>query len=238
MITSDTTWSDAVQIGGNVTIASGVTVTISPSAVLTVHTGALITVNGILDAQGTSAGKITIKGDASASFGGMAVNGELKYKYVTQTNGPITIYTGGKGTITDSHFSHVQGDFLMMQGGTVDMSYSQIGMEPGMPDTTHCNMHFGGNGLSIKFTHSNVSTSAYGLMFYGGMGADFTYNNWFANTTDVDTIQSAPVSGTFSNGWFEKGAPTGQGITAANLAGARLAACTGANDATCAGPRP
>jgi hypothetical protein len=98
-------------------------------------------------------------------------------------------------------------------------------------------MHFNPGGNVIKVTHSNISTSSYGLMFYGGMNADFTYNNWFENTTDVDVQAGSPVSGNFSNGWFQKGAPTGQGITANNLSTARLATCTGANDAACAGSR-
>jgi hypothetical protein len=96
-------------------------------------------------------------------------------------------------------------------------------------------MHFNPGGNVIKVTHSNISTSSYGLMFYGGMNADFTYNNWFENTTDVDIQAGSPVSGNFSNGWFQKGAPTGQGITANNLAAARLVACDGTNDAGCAG---
>lgn len=237
-IVADTTWSGDVAIGGNVTIEPGVTVTIEPGANISVRAGALITVNGTLDAQGTSAGKITISGQNNGLFGGIAVNGELKYSYVTQTGGGITTFGSGKATIVDSHFSRTSGDFLVMSGGTVEMAYSMIGREPGETDTTHCNMHFGGSGNVIKITHSNISTSDYGLMFYGGMGADFTYNNWFSNRIDVDTMPSAPVSGDFSNGWFEKGAPTGAGITAQNLATARLPACNGTNDEICAGPRP
>jgi hypothetical protein len=237
-ISADTTWTGAVAITGNVTIDPGVTVTVAAGSTITVKAGALVTVNGILDAQGTSAAKITIGGDANAAWGGVTVNGEIRYKYVTQTKGPISLFTSGKATIVDSHFSQVSGDFLMMNGGTLDMSYSAIGLEPGMPDTTHCDMHFGGNGNVIKVTHSNISTSSYGLMFYGGMNADFTYDNWFSNTTNVDTQQSSPVSGNFSNGYFEGGAPTGTGITATNISQTRLAACDGTNDATCAGPRP
>jgi hypothetical protein len=170
-------------------------------------------------------------------FGGMSVGGQLKYSYVTQTNGPITTLGAGKATIVDSHFSKVSGDFLMMQGGTVDMTYSMIGLEPGQPDTTHCDMHFSGNGLTIKVSHSNISTSEYGLMFYGGMGADFTYNNWFSNATDVSVLPTVSVMGSFNNGWFDGTPPTGNGITAQNLSGTRLVACNGTNDATCAGPR-
>lgn len=237
-ISVDTTWADGTKISGNVMIDPGVTVTVAAGAKITVKAGALITVNGILDAAGTSAGNVTFAGDNNGGWGGIAVNGELKYSYVTQTGGPISLFTGGTATILDSRFSRVSGDFLMMSGGTLDMQYSAIGLEPGEQDTTHCDMHFGGAGNVIKVTHSNISTSAYGLMFYGGNAADFTYNNWFANTDkDVDTQAASPVSGSFNNGWFEKGAPTGPGITAQNLATVRLAACDGTNDAACAGPR-
>jgi hypothetical protein len=74
-------------------------------------------------------------------------------------------------------------------------------------------------------------------MFYGGMNADFKLNNWFANTVDVDITETSPVTGDFSNGWFDKGVPSGAGITVNEPAAARLPACDGTNDATCAGPR-
>ena len=97
--------------------------------------------------------------------------------------------------------------------GSVDMSYSAIGLEPGTrTDTNHCDMHFGGSGTTIKVTHSNISTSAYGLMLYGGNNVDLTLNNWFNNPIQIDT--SAGVSGNITGGWFDKGAPTaGTGAT-------------------------
>jgi hypothetical protein len=216
-----------------------VTVTIAAGSTVSFKGQASLQISGILDAQGTSAGKITLKPEGMGWPGiTVGAGGELKFKYVEQTGGSITTNGTGKATIVDSHMSHAAGDFLMMNGGTMDVSYSAIGMEPGQTDTTHCNMHFNPGGNVIKFTHSNVSTTSYGIMFYGGMNADFTYTNWFSNTTDVDTQAGSPVSGNFSNSWFEKGNPSGTGITATNMATARLAACTGANDAICAGPRP
>jgi hypothetical protein len=238
-IETDTQWSGNVLISGLTTIEPGVTVTVAAGTSISVKPGVSITVNGILDAQGTSAAKIIITSEsAQQNFGGFAVYGELRLNYVEQTGGAITTFANGKATIIDTRMSRVAGDFLMMNGGTIDVSYSAVGREVGEPDTTHCNMHFGGAGNVIKVTHSNISTSDYALMFYGGMGADFTYNNWFGNGIDVDTLPSAPVTGDFSNGWFEKGAPVGAGLTANNLAGARLVACDGTNDALCAGPRP
>ena len=69
-------------------------------------------------------------------------------------------------------------------------------------------------------------------MFYGGNNANFTYDNWFSNSVDVHTYVGGPVSGDFSNSWFEKGAPvaaSGSVFTLNDLATARL---------TDAGPRP
>lgn len=238
-ITASTTWSGAVTISGITTIDPGVTVTVEPGTTLTVKSVASIQVGGIFDVKGTKAAGVIIKPETTG-FSGVNVQagGDLKYAYVEQWGGGI-ITSGGtaKVTITDSHMSRVSGDFIMMNGGTLEMSYSQVGMEPGEPDTTHCNLHFGGAGNVITVTHSSISTSSYGLMFYGGMNADFKYNNWFGNTVDVDVTNTSPVTGDFSNGWFEKGAPSGAGVTATNLATTRLPGCDGTNDATCAGPR-
>src|SRR5262249_16360712 len=186
-----------VLISGNTTIATGATVTVEAGASVKVKDGVVITILGILDAQGTSAAKITIDPAASA-FGGITVNpgGELRFKYGTMTTGNIPT-NGGKTTLVETRLSDASGDFLMMSGGTIDMSYSAVGVEAPATDTTHCDMHFGGTGDVIKVTHSNVSSSSYGIMFYGGMGADFTYDNWFNNTTHVDTETTSPVSGNF-----------------------------------------
>ena len=238
-ITQSTTWSGDVKIGGNTTVAQGVTVTIAAGSTVTVKDGANITVNGILDAQGTSAAKVTLQ-PATSAIGSVVVNasGELRFKYVTMTTGYIRA-VGGKLTIADSRMSRAASDFVMMENGTIDMTYSAVGVEPGQTDTTHCDLHFTGGGNVIKVTHSNISSSSYGFMFYGGNAADMTYNNWFTNGVDIALETGTTVSGNFSNSWFEKGAPMNlAGVTVNAPSGARLAACTGANDATCAGPRP
>jgi hypothetical protein len=238
-ISESTTWSGNVLIGGIATIDPGVTVTVAAGATITFKSVGQLIVGGVLDVQGTAASKVTIEAETPQGFQGITVSpgGELTYAFVEQTGGGI--YTSGtaKATIVDTRMSRVSGDFLMMNGGTLDVSYSAVGVEPGETDTTHCNLHFGGSGNVIKVTHSNISSSSYGLMFYGGMAADFTYDNWFDNTVDVDTTQTSPVTGNFSNGWFQKGAPSGTGITAESPAAARLPACDGTNDAICAGPR-
>jgi hypothetical protein len=94
-----------------------------------------------------------------------------------------------------------------MSGGSLDMSYSQVGLdENATGDTTHCDMHFGGMGNTIKVTRSNIGTTPYGLMFYAGTNAIFTNNNWYGNQIDVDVTQGSGVSGDFTGSWFD-GAP-------------------------------
>jgi hypothetical protein len=77
-------------------------------------------------------------------------------------------------------------------------------------------MHFDGGGTTIAVTHSNIFTSAYGLMLYAGNGVDLTYNNW-SNDIDVSTMPGA--TGDVSFGYFEKGKPTAVAgtLTANNL---------------------
>ncbi|HEY4057047.1 MAG TPA: hypothetical protein VGM39_10580 [Kofleriaceae bacterium] len=217
-ISSNETWATSIDVTGSLTIAAGVTVTVAPGTTIHIASGGSMTVNGTLDASGgTKAAPIIIAPATAGSFHlgvRLPTGGMLKYSYVTQTGGGIST-TGGTATIVDSLLSGAQGDYLVMNGGTVDVSYSQIGKDAGV-DSTHCDMHFdGAMPNNIKVTHSNISTTAYGLMFYHGTAADFTYNNWFANTTDVDT--NAGVVGDFSNGWFEKAPPTATGNGGAQL---------------------
>jgi len=228
-VTADAMWTGTVKVTANATIDPGVTVTVAAGTTVIVASTAELTVAGTFDVQGTKAATVKITPDTvGGHFYGIAIDdgGVLTMSYALQDGGGIHLSGTAKATITDSVMSRASGDYLTMGGGTVDVQYSSIGLEPGQADTTHCDMHFGGTGLSIKVTHTNVSTSAYGIMFYGGTGADFTYDNWFSNQIDVDP--AAGVQGNFSFGLFEKGAPSGPGITAQNLAGARL---------TDAGPR-
>ena len=122
------------------------------------------------------------------------------------------------------------GDYLIMNGGDLNMQYSQLGPDQGETDTTHCQIHTN-SSTSISVVRSNIAGAPYGIMFYGGVGSNFQLNNWYGNTTkDVDT--KSGVEGNFSYGWFEKGPPTagpGATLTLENLATERI---------TQAGPRP
>ncbi|HEY4238259.1 MAG TPA: hypothetical protein VGM88_00505 [Kofleriaceae bacterium] len=207
-ITSDKTWTGTVHVTGSVIVDAGVTLTIAAGTQVLVKTGATsITANGTIDIQGTSASPVTVGPEGSGHWYGFEIpqGGVLTTEYLHQLDGGIHISDTGSATILDSTMSHMNGDFLTMSDGTVDVEYSAIGVEPPATDTTHCDMHVEG-APHIKVTHSNVSTSSYGIMFYGGMGEDFTYDNWFSNANDVDVLPT-PVSADFSHSYFASGQP-------------------------------
>lgn len=224
MIAADTTWSGTVNITGSLTINAGVTVSVMPATIVNIKAGVGVNIAGTLDVLGTKAEPVTIAPAAAGEFhSGFTVptGGELHLTYAKQTGGGITL-AGGKAIILDTYMAKASGDFLIMSGGNLDMQYSQVGMNVGETDTTHCDMHFGGAGNIIKVTNSNISTTPYGLMFYGGTNANFTNNNWFGNTKDVDT--SPGVQGDFTGSWFEDAAPPPAGSGGATLIVAGLSA--------------
>jgi len=227
-ITAPTAWSGTIHVTASVTIDAGATLTVMAGTTVDVasNAGVGITVMGILDIRGTRAAKVTFQPiNAGETWSDISVprGGAMTASYLVQTGGGIAISSTGKVTLVDSQMSHAGGDFLTMSGGTLDMTYSAIGLELGQHDTTHCDMHVSGP-VTIKASHSNFSTAVFGLMFYGGSNADFTYTNWFGNTTtDVDTQAAYPVTGNFSNSYFARGAPSNAGFTLNNLASARVA---------------
>lgn len=240
-ISADTTWTGTKLVETETTIDPGVTLTVAAGTTVTFKAGIALTVAGTLDAQGTKDAKVVLAPGAAAGFGPIAVpsGGKLKFSYVTMTGTELATSGTGIATITDSEFSKKPvGDLLVMNGGTVTFDYSNIGIEGGT-DTTHCNLHFGGTDTNtIHVTHSNIRGVSYGVMFYSGVGANFTYNNW-NNTINVDAT-AGTVTGDFQNSYFKSDPPPNRSgilVTTPALA-APLAACTGANDTMCAGPRP
>jgi hypothetical protein len=226
-ITSNTTWTGTQDVTRPITVDPGVTLTIAPGTTVRLASGTVITVEGIIDVQGTKASPVHLSPATAGDHYSFAIpaSGTLKMVYGIQTGGEILV-NGGKITATDTRMSQASHDLLVVGAGTVDVSYSSIGIEPGAgTDTTHCDMHFGATGGSlIKVTHSNISTSLYGIMLYGGPGVDLTYDNWFSNQTDIDTLPGAGAD--ISYGWFAEGAPVaGSGATLiyTNPAAGRLA---------------
>jgi len=224
-ITSDTTWSDTVTISGNVTIDAGVTVTVAPGAIVKVSGTAGINVAGTLNVAGTAASHATIQPDTGTNFQAISVSGTVTATFAS-INGAEIQLSGGTLTASDSKMWGAPGDLLVMNGGTINVTYSNIG--DATSDTTHCNMHFGGTAPNnITIEHNNITSRPYGLMFYSGSNADFKNNNW-TNMIDIEPGVSG-VTGDASGSYFAKGQPAGTtGITFGTLSTAAL---------TDAGPR-
>jgi hypothetical protein len=197
-----------------------VTVTVAAGATVNVAGTAGITVQGTLDVQGTAASKATIQPETGTNFGAINVSGTMTAAFASIHGAEIQL-AGGTFTATDSKLWGAPGDLLVMNGGTINVTYSNIG--DATSDTTHCNMHFGGttpNNITIE--HNNITSRPYGLMFYAGSNADFKNNNW-TNMIDIEPGISG-VTGDASGSYFAKGQPAGTtGITFNNLAAAALA---------------
>jgi hypothetical protein len=195
-------------------IDPGVILTIAAGTTVHFAAGSGLTVQGIVDVQGKKDSVVHLSpstaGDHHAGFA-IPAGGELKMTYAVQVGGGIEVSGNGKVTVTDTAMSQAGGDFLVVGGGTVNVSYSSIGLATGA-DSTHCNMHFDGAGTKISVTHSNISGVPFGLMLYGGTSVDLTYNNWFGNQSDIATQPGPPVSADISFGWFAKTAPASGGV--------------------------
>jgi hypothetical protein len=212
-ITTSTTWSGTMDVAKQTIVESGVTLTIAAGTTVHFATGTGITVQGTVDVQGTRTSLVHLSPSTAGEhhFGfSIPSGGELKMTYAVQIGGGIEVTGSGKATVSDTAMSQSGGDFLVVGGGTVNVTYSSIGLAAGT-DSTHCNMHFDG-ATKIAVTHSNISGVPYGLMLYGGTGVDLTYNNWFGNQNDIATQPGPPVSADISFGWFDTAAPASGGV--------------------------
>ncbi len=231
MISSNQTWSGAIDLVGPATIATGVTVTVMPGTTISARTGSSLSVDGRLDIEGTKAAPVALT-PSGAGWYGLNVAGSLEMHYAEETGGGIVV-NGGTITVMDTLLAHHNNsqDYLIMNGGMIDVEYSSIVPMAQTTDLIHCDMHANsGAALTIKVVHTNLSGASFAIDWFNGSG-NFTYNNWFSNQTDVYTEPGSPVMGDVSFGWFEAGAPTaaqGSSITADSLSPTRL---------TDAGPR-
>ncbi|HEX3759759.1 MAG TPA: hypothetical protein VHW23_13690 [Kofleriaceae bacterium] len=218
-IAATTTWTDVVHVTGALTVDPGVTLHVAAGTTVDVAVATGITVLGTLDIQGTKPSRVAFRwATPGDNWYGIAIpdGGAMTASYLIQIGGGTTISGSGKVTLVDSQMSHAGGDFLVMSGGTLDMTYSQIGVAPGQSDNTHCDMHVEGP-VTITATHSSFTTSSYGLMFYGGSNADFRFTNWIGNSIDIDR-GGAAVTGNFSDSYFASGAPSYAGFTMQDMA--------------------
>jgi hypothetical protein len=226
-VTADTTWTGLIKVHTAIKVATGVTLTVDPGSVIQLDPAAGITVNGTVTINGAKGNVVTI-GPATGNKYWRAWTvpggGMLNMTYVQQTGGAFSISGTGKLMARDSEYSNAGNavDLLVSSGGTIDMQYSWLGEPEGTTDTTHCDMHFEGSApLNLTISHSNVSTSSYGIMLYAG-NVDLTYNNWFGNSFDID--RQATGMGNLSNSYFKKGNPTASAsLTQANMATSMVA---------------
>lgn len=233
LITQDTTWSGTVLIGYDRTLTQiepNVTVTVAPGTQIKFKPGKLadgtsvpggLVIKGALRVQGTSADKVTLEPVNDVAYG-LGVEGTLELTYAVMARGAIRTNPGSTTTITDTLMSKAAGDLLMPSGGTVTVTYSQIGLEQG--DTTHCQIHTSGDANTISITRSNIIGAPYGLMLYSrGAVADLKNNNWYVNEIDIDTQPNAngDVSGSYFDGQPPAARP-GATLTANNLSQTRL----------------
>jgi len=198
-----------------------------PGTTINIDGVAGLAVAGTLNLGGTAASKVTIQPTTGEAFQAItvAMGGSVTATF-SQIHGAEIQLNGGSFTATDSKVWGAPGDLLVMNGGTINVTYSAIG--DATTDTTHCNMHFGGTTPNtITIEHNNIVSRPYGLMFYSGSNADFKNNNW-SNQIDIEPGVSG-VTGDASGSYFAKGMPAGTtGILYNNLSTAML---------TDAGPR-
>jgi hypothetical protein len=223
-IMADTTWTGAMRFTGLTVVAGGVTVTVEPGTTLEFAQRAGLEVHGALLVNGTAAKPITAKIENGGQYWGpIAVHGLTRLTYVDFDGGQLT--TNGPSAnleIVDSKFVKANGDYVIMNGGNLNMQYSQLGPDDGETDSTHCQLHIN-TATTINVLRSNIAGAPFGIMLYGGIDSSFQLNNWYANDKDVDTASGA--NGNFSGSWFEAGAPTagpGASLTLENLAAARI----------------
>jgi hypothetical protein len=177
-----------------------------------------ITVVGTVNVNGVKGNVVTIgPGPTNAFWGDWTLaTGTLNMTYVEMKGAGFSISGTGKLMARDSEFSHHTHDLLVVGGGSVDVQYSWIGEPDGTSDTTHCDMHIEGGNPQVTVSHTNISSSAYGVMFYTGQSVNFTYNNWFTNQTDMSKL--TPTTGDISFGWFKAGTPTDSNLTKNSMA--------------------
>jgi hypothetical protein len=217
-VTSDTTWTGLVKVHKAITIAAAATLTIDPGTVIQMDPTAAFTVLGTVNVNGVKGNVVTIgPGTASRYWGNWNMaSGAVNMTYVESKGGGFEISGTGKLMVRDSEFSQHSHDLLVLSGGEVDMQYSWIGVPEGQTDTTHCDIHIEGGNPMVTVSHTNLSTSAYGIMFYTGQTVNLTYNNWFSNQIDMD--KTSGTTGDVSFGWFKAGNPTFANLTANTMA--------------------
>jgi hypothetical protein len=219
-ISADEVWSGTRDLRGFVVVEPGVTVTIEPGTTIRIAEGASIEVNGAISAVGTKEAPIALVPAVEETYWlGINVAGAYTLHHGTQVSGGIyTVKPEATVEVRDSELWNSIGDLIVMDGGSVDVQYTNLGREVG--NHTHCNVHIN-SGERAVFTHNNNAGVSFGLMLYGASG-DFSSSNWFGNAIDIEPNPGG--TGVFDGSYFAKGRPGGvTGSSFENLASAPIA---------------
>jgi hypothetical protein len=217
-VADGTTLTGVISMSGTVTVPSGATVTVAAGTIIEAAQGSHIDVAGTLSLAGEKGNTVQLIAANTGDFwNGVTVTGTYEMHYGQQIGGGLFSQSGGSTTVIDSELSDNQGDFLVADGGAIDVEHTNLG---GSDTNSHCNIHI--NSVdTMTFTHSSIDGSVFGLMLYGGASLDFTANNWSGNSTDIEPGASGTAS--FDGDYFASGLPAGvQGSSFANLSTSSL----------------
>jgi hypothetical protein len=128
----------------------------------------------------------------------------------TQFIGDNVLYIqGGDVTLTDSVVAGGTHDLLVQSGGSLTVSYSQVGSA-----TTyqHCGFHISAS-TKLQVDHSILNTNVYGFMLGGSPTAKINHNNYVSSTTlDVED-DGGNTGADLSNNWWTGASPSVAGAT-------------------------
>ena len=129
------------------------------------------------------------------------------------TDGGLLIQ-GGDLKVVDTYLSVAGGDFVIQNGGKLDVQYSEIGDANG--GYIHCDFHIN-SAASLSITHTNIWHGVYGMMIGGTTNAIVQYDNFIKNAAgdDIDPL-STNTGADFQYNYFDQGIPTTPGFNFAN----------------------
>ena len=178
------------------------------------HTGATCTLDHV---------DFSMMGNAIVAEGTATINASRLSQVM---NGGVTV-SNGDLKVVDSYVLTSQGDIIVMNGGSLDMQYSEVGDAQGSYE--HCDFHIN-SASKLSIMHSNIRNGVYGMMIGGTTNAMVQYTNFIKNSTgdDIDPL-STNTTPNFEYDYFDQGIPTtATGFDFANAATAMI---------TDAGPR-
>jgi len=119
------------------------------------------------------------------------------------TTNAIVVGTDGDVTITDSVIYGAPGDLVIVNGGALNVSYTDIGSNAA---TQHGDI-FVSSSTGLSVTYSNLAYATDAVSIGNTNGALFQYNNFVNN--DVDVLDLGSNSGiSMSDDYWDSGTPS------------------------------